>query len=153
MSFNKNTISTNSNSGFCNSFNHIGSAASNTSNLIGLLQRMRNIQNGSCKFLHRRNSSKINNHILITKHCSSICDHNFLIIAVQHFLNGVFHTFRTHKLPFFQVYYFSSICGSDNQVGLTHQKSRNLQNIHILSCHCCIFVGVNVCNYRNIKCF
>src|SRR5690554_4010490 len=114
MGFDKNTVHTNGNSCFGNCFDQIGSSSCNAACLIGLLQRVRDVQNSSSVLLHRRNPSEINNHILVAKHCSAVGDHHIFIIAVQNFLNSVFHTFRTHKLSLFKVDCFSCFCSCNH---------------------------------------
>ncbi|MNF42078.1 hypothetical protein D3C84_231200 [compost metagenome] len=112
MSFYENPVNTNSNSGFGNSFDHIRSSTGYTSCLVRLLQRVCHIQHSCGILLHSWNSSVINNHVLVSKHGSAVCNHHILIVTIQYFLYSMLHTFRTHELSFFQVHYFSGIGSS-----------------------------------------
>jgi hypothetical protein len=97
--------------------------------LVGLLQEWLHPA-PSMRSLHGWNSSKINNHVLISKHCASISHHYICIIAIQHFLNGMFHAFRTHKLTFFKFTIFPVLAAATTK-SVWRTKSWNFKHLHI----------------------
>jgi hypothetical protein len=78
-------------------FNHIRSSACNSCSLLGCCNEWVTSVRGRI-LLHSRNSSEINDHILVSKHSSSIGDH--IILINQNLLHCMFHAFWAHKLAF-----------------------------------------------------
>src|SRR5690606_4389855 len=112
---------------------------------------MGNVQNRWCILAHGSDATEIYNHILIAKHSTAVSNPDIVIASITYFLSRMLHTFRTHKLPFFQVNELARFGSSNDQVGLTHQESGNLQHIYILGGHGSIRYFMDVGNGWHIK--
>ena len=101
--------------------------------------------------LHLRNTSIIDNQILITKCCTTFRQHHLIVTCLYHFISRKTHGSRRQELTFFNIDNFSGASCRNQQIGLTTKKCRYLQHIHIFSSHFCFGSSMNICYYRHIK--
>ena len=152
MSFHKQPIHTNCHTSLCHSFNKLRHTSCHSRSLIRLLQRMCHIQHyRMSERLHFRNSSIIDNQILITKHCTTFRQHHLIITCLYDFISSKTHGSRRQELSFLNIDNSSGASCRNQQIGLATKECRYLQHIHILSSHFCFGSGMNICYDRHIK--
>src|SRR5262245_9283022 len=86
--------------------------------------------NRKSKLFHDRNSSVINDKILVTESRSALCEHYVFIPHLLHFFRSEFHLLRVKKLSFLNVHPLSCFSGSMKQIRLTTKECGYLQCIN-----------------------
>ena len=152
MCFNKQSVYTNRNTGFGNGFNKLRHTTCHSTCLIGLLQRMCNIQNDRItEGLHFRNATVVYNKVLISESCSTFGNHNFLISGFYYLFRSKAHGEWRQELSFFDVNHLSCFCSSYQNVCLAAKECWYLQYIYIFGGHCGFFCRMYICNSRHTK--
>ena len=105
------------------------------------------------EFLHLWDSAIIDNQVCVAECRASFGDHNVVISCIGHFLYGKLHGSRRKELAFFDIDNLSCIGGGNQQVGLTAQESRDLEDIDILGGHGCFVCFMDVRYGRNVESF
>jgi hypothetical protein len=102
-----------------------------------------------CILLHV-GSPEIHDHVLVAKHSAAIGYHYVIIVTIQYLLHGMLHA-GLINCPFLGSLCLCWLQPRPNQSALL--ETQELQHIHILSRHFCIFIRMNISYGRNSKSF
>ena len=105
------------------------------------------------QFTHYCQTTHISYKSIITKARTTFSKHQVLVTCFFNFSNNIFHIPRSKKLRLFNIYSFTSFCRSINQISLTAQKCRNLQNVNNFCCFISVPRFMDISYNRNTQIF
>src|SRR5690606_10419958 len=138
MGFNKESVNTGSGSRTCQKRREFALATRRTALASGLLYRMRYIKNDRRELTHDRQRTHVDYKCMVTKTGPAFGEKHIVIAFFTHFINSIFHVFRSHKLPFLNLNRFSGTGSRLQQIRLAAQERRNLKYVN----HFCYFCAL-----------
>src|SRR6185503_19835677 len=130
VNFHEQSINTGSDTGPREVRNVLGLAAGAFALSSGKLKAMRDIEyDGAVEALHDRKAAEVHNEIVVAERRAPLGEQEALVSRLSHFLDDVFHFPGREELALLHVNDLSGLGGGKDEIGLTAEKRRDLQNV------------------------
>ena len=97
--------------------------------------------------LHHAQAGHIHHQCIIAEACPALAEHDIIVAGLAHLLQAVFHIPRGEKLRLFDIDAAAGLSGGHQQIGLTAEECRNLQNVRNLGDGLCLLGLMNIRAY------